>query len=75
MAACGIPLFVPPAALSLRAAMRNRYGIKMHRELKHRNKNCTVVVNVQPAPVVMVQRNPPPPVVVMNQPGVIMTSY
>ncbi|KAK2908108.1 hypothetical protein Q8A73_009181 [Channa argus] len=27
-AACGIPLFVPPAGLSLRAAMRNRYGIK-----------------------------------------------
>uniref|UniRef100_A0AAQ4RYJ2 Uncharacterized protein n=1 Tax=Gasterosteus aculeatus aculeatus TaxID=481459 RepID=A0AAQ4RYJ2_GASAC len=28
LSACGIPLFVPPAALSLRAAMRNRYGIK-----------------------------------------------
>ncbi|XP_054458924.1 cornifelin-like [Anoplopoma fimbria] len=27
-AACGIPLFVPPAVLSLRAAIRNRYGIK-----------------------------------------------
>ncbi|KAK2835254.1 hypothetical protein Q5P01_015738 [Channa striata] len=26
--ACGIPLFAPPAGLSLRAAMRNRYGIK-----------------------------------------------
>ncbi|XP_031715184.1 protein PLANT CADMIUM RESISTANCE 2-like [Anarrhichthys ocellatus] len=28
LAACGIPLFVPPAVLSLRAGMRNRYGIK-----------------------------------------------
>ncbi|XP_070764800.1 cornifelin-like [Enoplosus armatus] len=28
MAACGIPLFVPPAVLSVRAAIRNRYGIK-----------------------------------------------
>ncbi|KAI3368565.1 hypothetical protein L3Q82_025579, partial [Scortum barcoo] len=28
MTACGIPLFVPPAALSLRAAIRNRYNIK-----------------------------------------------
>uniref|UniRef100_A0A8C6U6E6 Uncharacterized protein n=1 Tax=Neogobius melanostomus TaxID=47308 RepID=A0A8C6U6E6_9GOBI len=28
MAACGIPLFVPPAAFGLRAAMRNRYKIK-----------------------------------------------
>ncbi|KAM4548855.1 cornifelin-like [Odontesthes bonariensis] len=26
--ACGVPLFAPPAALSIRAAMRNRYGIK-----------------------------------------------
>ncbi|XP_050932915.1 cornifelin isoform X4 [Lates calcarifer] len=26
--ACGIPLFIPPAVLSLRSAMRNRYGIK-----------------------------------------------
>ncbi|CAN9500892.1 unnamed protein product [Ophioblennius macclurei] len=28
LAFCGIPLFVPPATLSMRAAMRNRYGIK-----------------------------------------------
>uniref|UniRef100_A0AAX7V0N8 Plac8 onzin related protein 6 n=1 Tax=Astatotilapia calliptera TaxID=8154 RepID=A0AAX7V0N8_ASTCA len=28
LAACGIPLCVPPAVLSVRAAMRNRYGIK-----------------------------------------------
>ncbi|TDH08793.1 hypothetical protein EPR50_G00101440 [Perca flavescens] len=27
-ACCGIPMCVPPAVLSLRAAMRNRYGIK-----------------------------------------------
>uniref|UniRef100_A0A3Q3AJD2 Cornifelin homolog B-like n=1 Tax=Kryptolebias marmoratus TaxID=37003 RepID=A0A3Q3AJD2_KRYMA len=27
-AACGIPLCVPPAVLSLRSAMRNRYGIE-----------------------------------------------
>ncbi|XP_074490997.1 uncharacterized protein LOC141767516 [Sebastes fasciatus] len=27
-AAFGVPLFVPPAAVSLRAAMRNRYGIE-----------------------------------------------
>ncbi|XP_062280820.1 cornifelin-like [Scomber scombrus] len=27
-AACGIPLFVPPAVLSLRASIRNKYGIK-----------------------------------------------
>ncbi|XP_037553830.1 cornifelin homolog B-like [Nematolebias whitei] len=27
-AACGIPLCVPPAALSLRSAMRNKYDIK-----------------------------------------------
>ncbi|MEQ2226821.1 hypothetical protein ILYODFUR_031250 [Ilyodon furcidens] len=26
--ACGIPLCAPPAALSLRASIRNRYGIK-----------------------------------------------
>ncbi|XP_072244762.1 cornifelin-like [Leuresthes tenuis] len=26
--ACGVPLFAPPAALSIRAAMRNRYGLK-----------------------------------------------
>ncbi|XP_034558659.1 placenta-specific gene 8 protein-like [Notolabrus celidotus] len=25
---CGIPMCVPPAGLSMRAAMRNRYGIK-----------------------------------------------
>uniref|UniRef100_A0A3P8SNV9 Plac8 onzin related protein 6 n=1 Tax=Amphiprion percula TaxID=161767 RepID=A0A3P8SNV9_AMPPE len=25
---CGIPLFAPPAGLSVRAAMRNKYGIK-----------------------------------------------
>ncbi|GAA6221310.1 cornifelin homolog A-like [Lates japonicus] len=90
---CGTPLFVPPAALSLRVAIRNRYGIKgsickdvaascfcvwcswcqMHRELKHRNQAPTVV-NMQPAPMVMVQRGAPP-AVFMNQPGVIMTSY
>uniref|UniRef100_A0A669ETS5 Placenta-specific gene 8 protein-like n=1 Tax=Oreochromis niloticus TaxID=8128 RepID=A0A669ETS5_ORENI len=28
LAACGMPLCVPPAVLSVRAAMRNRYGIK-----------------------------------------------
>ncbi|KAM7012641.1 cornifelin homolog A-like isoform 1-T2 [Tautogolabrus adspersus] len=28
LAALGLPLFAPPAGLSLRAAMRNRYGIK-----------------------------------------------
>uniref|UniRef100_A0A672IB02 Plac8 onzin related protein 6 n=1 Tax=Salarias fasciatus TaxID=181472 RepID=A0A672IB02_SALFA len=28
LSACGIPLFVPPANLSMRAAMRNRYNIK-----------------------------------------------
>ncbi|XP_057697729.1 placenta-specific gene 8 protein-like [Corythoichthys intestinalis] len=27
-ASCGIPCFVPPAVLSLRASMRGRYGIK-----------------------------------------------
>uniref|UniRef100_A0A3Q3EJT5 Plac8 onzin related protein 6 n=1 Tax=Labrus bergylta TaxID=56723 RepID=A0A3Q3EJT5_9LABR len=27
-AACAIPLFAPPAGLSMRVAMRNRYGIK-----------------------------------------------
>ncbi|XP_044055420.1 cornifelin-like [Siniperca chuatsi] len=27
-AACGLPLCAPPAGLSLRAAMRNRYGVK-----------------------------------------------
>ncbi|CAJ1060996.1 placenta-specific gene 8 protein-like%2C partial [Xyrichtys novacula] len=25
---CGIPMFVPPAGLAVRAALRNRYGIK-----------------------------------------------
>uniref|UniRef100_A0A669EE78 Placenta-specific gene 8 protein-like n=1 Tax=Oreochromis niloticus TaxID=8128 RepID=A0A669EE78_ORENI len=28
LAVCGIPVCVPPAVLSVRAAMRNRYGIK-----------------------------------------------
>ncbi|XP_029285985.1 cornifelin-like [Cottoperca gobio] len=28
VAACGVPVFVPPAVLSLRVAMRNRYRIK-----------------------------------------------
>ncbi|XP_037325868.1 placenta-specific gene 8 protein-like [Pungitius pungitius] len=28
LAACGIPLFVPPAVLTMRVAMRNKYGIK-----------------------------------------------
>ncbi|XP_026002098.1 placenta-specific gene 8 protein-like [Astatotilapia calliptera] len=28
LTACGIPVCVPPAVLSLRVAMRNRYGIK-----------------------------------------------
>ncbi|KAM7409744.1 hypothetical protein PAMA_001302 [Pampus argenteus] len=28
LSACGIPLFVPPAALALRVGIRNRYGIK-----------------------------------------------
>uniref|UniRef100_A0A8C5G1B1 Uncharacterized protein n=1 Tax=Gouania willdenowi TaxID=441366 RepID=A0A8C5G1B1_GOUWI len=26
--ACGIPLFAPPAGITMRASMRNRYGIK-----------------------------------------------
>ncbi|CAJ1060997.1 placenta-specific gene 8 protein-like%2C partial [Xyrichtys novacula] len=28
LAVCGHPLFIPPAGLSVRAALRNRYGIK-----------------------------------------------
>lgn len=33
---CDIPLFAPPAALSLRSAMRNKYGIKVwHETLTH----------------------------------------
>uniref|UniRef100_A0A8C5DIR6 PLAC8 family protein n=1 Tax=Gouania willdenowi TaxID=441366 RepID=A0A8C5DIR6_GOUWI len=27
--ACGIPLFVPPAGVTMTASMRNRYGIKL----------------------------------------------
>ncbi|XP_032380854.1 protein PLANT CADMIUM RESISTANCE 9 [Etheostoma spectabile] len=87
IAYCGIPpCVVRPAVLSLRVAMRNRYGIKgslckdiaaacccetcawcqMHRELKHRKKTPTVIVNVtnvnvqQPAPVMMAPINPAP---------------
>ncbi|XP_035504236.2 cornifelin [Scophthalmus maximus] len=94
-AAVGLPLCVPPAAVTLRASIRARYGIKgslckdiaascfcmwcswcqMHRELKHRKKNPTVVVNMQPAPVMMAApRNQAAPVLVSNH-GVIMTSY
>ncbi|XP_051929479.1 cornifelin homolog [Hippocampus zosterae] len=70
LTAFGIPLFAPPAALSLRVGIRNRYGVKgsmcndilsscfcmwctwcqMHRELKFRKKNPTVI-NMQPAPL------------------------
>ncbi|KAG7230549.1 hypothetical protein INR49_025265, partial [Caranx melampygus] len=53
MAAFGIPMFAPPATVGLRAALRNRYRIKMHRELKDRSKNSTVIVNVQPAPMMV----------------------
>ncbi|XP_035032787.2 cornifelin-like [Hippoglossus stenolepis] len=90
LAACGIPLFVPPVAVSLRSSIRNRYGIKgsickdiaascfcltcswcqMHRELKELKKNRVVIINTQPAPVVMGQ-----PPMAMNQHGVIVTSY
>uniref|UniRef100_A0A3B4WNC1 Cornifelin homolog A-like n=1 Tax=Seriola lalandi dorsalis TaxID=1841481 RepID=A0A3B4WNC1_SERLL len=28
MTACGIPIFVPPASVALRASLRNRYNIK-----------------------------------------------
>lgn len=99
MSACGIPLFIPPAALSLRSAVRNRYGIKgslckdmavscfcewcswcqMHRELRHRKKTPTVInvqnqtfVNMQPAPVVMV--NQPQPGFI-GQPGFPMVAH
>ncbi|XP_008330890.1 cornifelin-like [Cynoglossus semilaevis] len=68
LTACGIPLFAPPAVISLRAGIRYKYNIKgtlckdicsscfcvwctwcqLHRELKKRDKNPTVVVNVQP---------------------------
>ncbi|XP_078025059.1 cornifelin homolog A-like [Epinephelus lanceolatus] len=71
LAACGLPLCAPPAALSLRTGIRHAYGIKgsickdimtscfcmwcswcqMHRELKYRKKQPTVVVNMQPGPV------------------------
>nr|XP_019953924.1 PREDICTED: cornifelin-like [Paralichthys olivaceus] len=90
LSACGIPLFVPPAAVTLRASIRSRYGIKgslckdivascfcmwcswcqMHRELKQVKKNNVVIVNAQPAPMVMGQRP-----AAVNQHGVIMTSY
>ncbi|XP_019730778.1 cornifelin homolog B-like [Hippocampus comes] len=86
---CEIPLFVPPAALSLRANMRSKYGIKgslckdiatscfcawcswcqMHRELKYRSKNPTVInvfnqtVVSQPPPVVIMNPNQAPPYV------------
>ncbi|XP_040896782.1 cornifelin-like isoform X1 [Toxotes jaculatrix] len=93
-AACGVPLFVPPAALALRSAIRNRYNIKgsickdiaascfcewcswcqMHRELKYRKKSPPVIVNMQPAPMVTVQNNIPPPVV-LCQTGVPMAAY
>ncbi|KAI3368564.1 hypothetical protein L3Q82_025578 [Scortum barcoo] len=43
---------------------------QMHRELKHRKKNTTVIVNMQPAPVMMAPGNPPQAGFV-NQPGVI----
>uniref|UniRef100_A0A3Q0RYG0 Plac8 onzin related protein 6 n=1 Tax=Amphilophus citrinellus TaxID=61819 RepID=A0A3Q0RYG0_AMPCI len=97
LAAFGIGGCVPPAALSVRAAMRNRYGIKgslcndifvscccascswcqMHRELKHRKKNTTVlniqynnIVSMQPIPVVptpMMMMPPQPVVSVVSQ--------
>ncbi|XP_041791923.1 cornifelin homolog B-like [Chelmon rostratus] len=95
----GIPLCVPPAVLSMRAAMRNRFRIKgslckdiavscfcvwcswcqMHRELKHRRKVPTVInvqsqtiVNMQPAPVMMMPANPQQ-VCFTSQPGVVMS--
>ncbi|XP_005951803.1 cornifelin homolog A-like [Haplochromis burtoni] len=103
LAACGIPICVPPAVLSLRAGMRNRYGIKgslckdivlscfcewcswcqMHRELKHRKKNPTVitmqnnpVVSMQPIPTVQpaMMMMPAQPVATgfMSQPTVVI---
>ncbi|XP_042340107.1 cornifelin homolog A-like [Plectropomus leopardus] len=80
VAACGIPLCVPPAALALRVGIRHKYGIQgsickdiatscfceccsycqMHRELKYRNSNKVVVVNMQPSPMMMAPGNPPP---------------
>ncbi|XP_034558629.1 cornifelin homolog isoform X2 [Notolabrus celidotus] len=93
-AACGLPLCVPPAALSVRVGIRHRYGIKgslcrdiatscfcewcswcqMNRELKYRKKNPTVIVNVQPPPMMMAPGNAPPSGF-MGQPGIIMNSY
>ncbi|KAM7388109.1 hypothetical protein PAMP_024310 [Pampus punctatissimus] len=80
MTACGIPLFVPPAALAIRVGIRNRYGVKMHRELKHHMKKPTVInmqpqiVQMQPAPVVMAPVNMPT-IGFVNQPGVVMAHY
>ncbi|CAB1432741.1 unnamed protein product [Pleuronectes platessa] len=102
---CGIPLFAPPAATSLRSSIRSRHGIKgsickdiavscfcvycswcqMHREIKDNNKDRVVIINNQPAPVVMMAQptmmmaQPPmmmaqPPMVV-SQHGVTVTSY
>ncbi|KAM7012643.1 cornifelin-like [Tautogolabrus adspersus] len=93
-AAFGLPLCVPPAAVTLRVGIRHTYGIKgslckdiatscfcewcswcqMHRELKYRKNNQTVIVNVQPQPVMMAPGNPPA-AGFMGQPGMIMTSY
>ncbi|CAB1432740.1 unnamed protein product [Pleuronectes platessa] len=88
---CGIPLFAPPAAASLRSSIRSRYGIKgsickdiaiscvcvycswcqMHREIKDNNKDRVVIINNQPAPVVMMAQPP----MVVNQHGIPVTSY
>uniref|UniRef100_A0A3Q2YQY0 Cornifelin homolog B-like n=1 Tax=Hippocampus comes TaxID=109280 RepID=A0A3Q2YQY0_HIPCM len=74
---CEIPLFMPPAVLSLRANMRGKYGIKgslckdivtsCFPRLKYRSKNPTVInvfnqtVVSQPPPVVIMNPNPAPP--------------
>uniref|UniRef100_A0A3Q3AIY4 Secreted protein n=1 Tax=Kryptolebias marmoratus TaxID=37003 RepID=A0A3Q3AIY4_KRYMA len=80
---CDVPLFAPPAALSLRSAFRNKYGIKcqMHREFKNHKKTPVIinflsqsVVNMQPPPVMMIPANPPP-VGVVTQTGIMHASY
>uniref|UniRef100_A0A3Q2CUR2 Uncharacterized protein n=1 Tax=Cyprinodon variegatus TaxID=28743 RepID=A0A3Q2CUR2_CYPVA len=88
---------IPPAAVSMRAAMRYKYRIKgslcedicisfccaglswcqMHRELKFRKKEPIIlnmqsqtVVNMQPAPMMMM----PPPVYYPTQPAIVQAS-
>ncbi|CAB1345302.1 unnamed protein product [Coregonus sp. 'balchen'] len=60
----GVPTCIPPVSMSMRVAVRNRYGILMAREIRRRRQTFTVI-NAQPTML------PGQPMLMASQPGVI----